>query len=224
MLRFSIKDTGMGFPKEQLDTIFMPFRQIDHPSVAKGSGVGLGLSICKKLVQLMHGDISAESQPGIGTTFTFTAVFRQVEDGTVYESQSMQAAVDFTNRSQPLHILVVEDNAVNQLVVRQMLQTAGCRVTIVVNGQEALEFLLHNSVDLILMDVQLPVMDGYETTRKIRTLEGAGQRKPVPIIAITANALKGDSERCLEAGMNAYLSKPFSRNALLSAIGSLVSG
>lgn len=205
-LELEITDTGIGIALDKQQTIFQPFRQADGSTVRRFGGSGLGLAIVQKLCDLMQGTIELSSVPGRGSVFTVRMVC---------EARPMtRAAEQKLDRELPASdVLVVEDNAVNQLVVANMLENLGLRVRTANNGREALELLEDHHFDLVLMDCQMPEMDGYQTTahiRRHRRTELAG----IPIIALTANAMVEDRERCINAGMDDYLSKPITLNML----------
>ncbi|MDD2586106.1 MAG: ATP-binding protein [Syntrophomonadaceae bacterium] len=218
-LKISIADTGIGIPHDKLDKIFEPFTQADSSTSRQFGGTGLGLYICKKLIELMDGEIWLESSAGYGTTFYFKIPLEQDLEHdkpsystaeTIIESENC-FMLDFN----PVNILVVEDNELSQKIIIQMLGNYGFEVTTVSNGQECLQILQERLFDIILMDMQMPVMDGYETTRLIRQ---DTKLKDVPIIAITANALSGDREKCLACGCNSYISKPFKTEKLVEEL------
>lgn len=200
-IEFAVVDTGIGIAPEKQALIFQPFRQADGSTLRRFGGSGLGLAIVQKLCELMQATIHLDSTPGRGSTFriTFDAPARRV-------SNSENVVVPL----QPLpraNILVVEDNAINQMVVANMLESLGLEVKTAGNGVEALEMLEKYSFDIILMDCQMPEMDGYQCTQRIRRDERQ-QLASIPIVALTANAMREDREYCLAAGMNDYLSKP----------------
>ena len=218
VLHFSVSDTGIGISKEEQSWIFEPFRQADGSSTRPYEGSGLGLAICTRLVELMGGRIWVESKPGQGSTFHFTApyVLGSGTDG-VETGPPPVAALAHRVSSGLLRILVAEDNSVNQSLVVAFLEKEGHRVVLASNGREALAAFQREPFDLILMDVQMPHMDGYEATAAIREAEkGLGRR--VPIIAMTAHAMKGDRERCIQTGMDDYLTKPLDLAGLRAAI------
>jgi CheY-like chemotaxis protein len=211
-LRFEITDTGIGIPKGQQSQIFEAFSQADGSITRRFGGTGLGLAICSRLVERMGGDISVESTPGIGSTFGFT-VRAEPTDAVAPVLEPSPVAPAAT-----LRILIAEDNPVNQRVASRMLQQAGHTVEIASNGRDAVERFSTGAFDMILMDVHMPLLDGFEATARIREIERSrGSR--IPVIALTASAMTGDRERCLQAGMDGYLSKPVSRDALLRIIG-----
>ncbi|HEX9736925.1 MAG TPA: ATP-binding protein [Thermoanaerobaculia bacterium] len=214
-LRVAVRDTGIGIPPEALETLFDPFTQADSSTTRRYGGSGLGLAICKSLVEAMGGRIAIESAPGVGSTFSFVTTFARCEapedDTTVSELLEQRLAAG-NHR-----VLVVEDNAVNQLVARRQLESIGLEVDVAGNGLEALDALAASHYDLVLMDCQMPELDGYETTRRIRRQQGGNWQ--VPVVALTAHALAGDRERCLAAGMNDYLAKPFREDQLAAVVG-----
>jgi len=220
-LRFAVNDTGVGIPLEKQRFIFEPFRQADGSITRKHGGTGLGLAICARLVEMMGGRIWVESEPGAGSTFFFTGQFRSSEP--VLGEKSAPALTWQTNGldrgvcQNGLHILVAEDNLVNQRVVSRFLEKKGDRVTVVNNGREALRALEQDSFDLVLMDVQMPEMDGLEATTILRAREQADGGH-LPVLALTAYAMKGDEDRCLLAGMDAYVSKPVRPEELFAAM------
>ncbi len=226
---FSISDTGIGIPKDKFDTIFKEFTQLESSLSRRYGGTGLGLAICKRLVALMGGKIWVESEVSKGSTFFFAV---QLNRATEHEVKGLKylASIESQSRTNPLgeipfkkyHILLAEDFEVNQEVITPILEKHGFFVTIVVNGKEALEAVQEKSYDLVLMDVQMPVMDGIEATKRIRSLEDP-VKASIPILALTAHALKGDRERFLEAGMDEYLSKPVRSEELSRVILKLLS-
>ena len=215
VLRFTVADTGIGIKPEQLALVFEPFTQADSSAARRYGGTGLGLSICRQLVGLMGGELTVTSKEGGGSVFGFTAHMRMLSckeaEGLMEEereSELLNQEVVFAEYRGKVKILVVEDNLTNQRVAGALLEKAGFRYAIVDSGFEALRRLEHERFDLVLMDCQMPGLDGYETTALIRSRDVAVLQHDIPIVAMTANALEGDRDKCLEAGMNDYLSKP----------------
>ena len=206
-LRFTVRDTGVGIAPDALDRLFKPFVQADVSTTRQFGGSGLGLVISKHLVELMGGSIHADSAPGQGATFWIDLPFDPATSPSPTLQPIPRAPVQVAAR-----VLVAEDNPVNQTVIGAMLERAGATPTMVSNGALAIESLKAGGFDMVLMDCQMPVMNGYEATAKIRASESPGRR--IPIIALTANALAEDRERCIAAGMDDYLAKPLSLAAL----------
>jgi signal transduction histidine kinase/CheY-like chemotaxis protein/streptogramin lyase len=220
-LRFSVNDTGVGIPLDKQRCIFEPFRQADGSTTRKHGGTGLGLAICARLVDMMGGHLWVDSEPGVGSTFFFTGQFRLSAPGL--QAKSPAALTWYGNgwnnadSRKGLSVLVAEDNSVNQTVVSRFLEKKGHRVKVVNNGREAVAALERESFDLVLMDVQMPEMDGLEATSIIRAREQATGGH-LPVLALTAYAMKGDQERCLHAGMDGYVSKPVRPEELFAAM------
>jgi len=216
MLRFCVVDTGVGILPEDQARIFDAFTQVDGSSTRRHGGTGLGLAIAARLVEMMGGRLHVESTAGIGSTFGFTARFGRASEAA--EPPSAEVGEPF-GAGHSLRVLVAEDNAVNQLVVQEMLHKSGHSVSMVATGREAVEAALSGAFDVVLMDVQMPEMNGLEATVEIRARQTDGR---LPIIGVTAHALRGDRERCLEAGMDYYLPKPIRRVELNSALARAV--
>jgi len=216
VLRFAISDTGIGIPAEKLGAVFERFTQADSSTTRKYGGSGLGLTISKRLVELMGGRISVESGVGKGSVFSFTVPLE------VWAGAMGQAIVPIGAGPEvplaELHILLVEDSADNRTITMAYLQETPYVVEIAENGAIALEKFIAGAFDLVLMDRQMPVMDGLTSTRAMRAWEQANHRPPTPIIALTASALKGDQEKFVAAGCTAYLTKPIKQDMLLQAI------
>jgi PAS domain S-box-containing protein len=225
--RFEVADTGIGIPADGIDRLFKSFSQADSSTTRKYGGTGLGLAISKRLVELMGGQIGVRSQPGEGSMFWFVVPLPLAANEPAPQKSS-SAAPDA--RQPPLdlllkgrRILLAEDNRVNRLFAQEILRQAGAECLTAENGRQALLALENESLDLVLMDCQMPEMDGFEATRQIRQMESEGQLAGhVPIIALTANAVQGDRQRCLEVGMDDYISKPFEPDKLLEMVERLL--
>ncbi|GEM_PF-5975604 len=222
MLRFTVRDEGIGMTAEQAETLFRPFIQVDASTTRRYGGTGLGLAISKQLVELMGGDIGVASEPGRGSRFYFTALFaqpdiRQVE--AAVRGETLAKAGDeaaMLRQIRGLRVLLVEDNAINQMLAQELLGTvAGTQVTLAENGEEALKKLEEGPFDIVLMDVQMPVMDGLTAARLIRERPGFAE---MPIVAMSANALQNDRDASLAAGMNDHINKPFEPDELFAAL------
>jgi CheY-like chemotaxis protein len=201
---FVVKDTGIGIPSDKMDRIFTPFTQLDYKiSRKRGGGAGLGLAISKELVELMGGEIWVESEPGRGSTFRFT-ILAEFVTGKYQDLKETSNDTAYKNLSEqnPLAIMVAEDSPINQRVIVKMLMKMGYRPDAVADGREVLQVLKIRHYDLILMDINMPEMDGITATMEIRKLWPATEQPC--IVAVTAFAMESDRETCLEAGMNDY--------------------
>jgi signal transduction histidine kinase/DNA-binding NarL/FixJ family response regulator len=213
LFEFRIQDSGIGIPEDKQSVIFDDFVQASDDTTRKYGGTGLGLSIVKKLVTLQKGKIALQSTPGIGSTFTVHLTFEKVNIKESVSSAAIPSLSDFAEKLRGTTVLVAEDNTLNQALVKKILEKAGCQMDIASNGLEAIHYLQNKVYDVVLMDVQMPEMDGYETTQYIRN-EMAAPRCNIPIIAMTAHAFGDDVSRCISAGMNDYISKPFKAETL----------
>lgn len=213
---FQVEDTGIGFSDLQAATLFQPFTQLDSTASRKHEGTGLGLAICKRLTELMGGEITAVGRPGKGATFQFKIPFKT--NGATHPCESTEEYLEEPTTDLPLkpvRVLIAEDSPANQIVFKAMLENTGYYADIVGNGVEALRAALDFDYDIILMDIFMPEMDGIEATQAIRRSIAT---KNTPIIALTANAMPGDQDRFLEAGMDDYLAKPLSKGTLLKML------
>jgi signal transduction histidine kinase/ActR/RegA family two-component response regulator len=217
-LIFSIRDSGIGIDAAAQEKLFQPFSQADTSITRKYGGSGLGLAICKNLVTLMQGNISISSAVGKGSTVTFDIECGVTDMAATDTTLAVLAPVVVRTELSGTRILLVEDGAANRHLAEIMLRKIDCHVTSVVNGLEALSALKQASYDLVLMDCMMPEMDGYDATRHYRAFETAQRQARLPIIALTASATTGQKERCMEAGMDDYLAKPFTATALRSMI------
>ncbi|WP_053005781.1 ATP-binding protein [Kiloniella spongiae] len=221
--RFEIEDTGAGISLEKQDNLFKAFSQADSSTTRKYGGTGLGLVICKQLTKLMGGDIGVESVDGMGSTFWFTILVEKGDEKKVRakeeEERTRDQIPDYIGKT--IKILVAEDNHINQKVIQSLLRPLNCKLHIVNNGVEAYMVAQKQEFDIILMDVQMPQMDGPTATKRIRSLPPP--TSDIPIIALTANAMKGDREFYLASGMDDYVSKPIDQKFLIGAISRWIS-
>lgn len=221
-VRFSVIDTGIGIDPSKQSAIFEAFTQADSTTTRRFGGTGLGLSIAQKLVHLMGGKLTVRSSPDVGSVFAFQANFGvPSEHGEGRPSATPTGAKQLTVPESRLRILVAEDNLVNQKLIKRILEKQGHTVTLVDNGRSAIDKVKDETFDIVLMDIQMPEMDGVEAVRHIRRL-GDGVKCAIPIVALTAHALTEERQRYLEAGMNGYATKPINQAELFATIGSLV--
>jgi signal transduction histidine kinase/integral membrane sensor domain MASE1/DNA-binding response OmpR family regulator len=218
MIRFTIRDTGIGIPLEAQSQLFDAFYQVDGSYRRKARGTGLGLAICRRLVHLMGGEIGVESLPGMGSRFWFTAELGRSERQV---SRSVTSA-DVADSGAPARILLVDDLDVNRDIAAALLTQAGHGVDMAANGAEAVAAVTKNDYDLVLMDIQMPVMDGFEATARIRSLPAP--KRSIPIVAMTAYATRQDIQHCVLLGMNGHVAKPIERKTLLAAVKSRATG
>jgi CheY-like chemotaxis protein len=219
-IEFAITDTGIGIPADKQGRIFEAFSQADGSMTRRFGGTGLGLAISSQLVSMMGGTISVRSEPGQGSCFRFHIVVEVPHEPAAAPDQAAPAETAGWKPSPsepPLRILVAEDTGINRLVVTKLLEKRGCQVTQASNGEEAVEALDRAEFDAILMDLQMPVMSGFEATAIIRKRE-QGTGRHLPIIALTAHSMKGDRERCMDSGMDDYVTKPIQPTELMRAL------
>ncbi len=212
---FAVRDTGIGLTREQIDRLFSAFSQADTSITRKYGGTGLGLVISRSIITMMHGNIWVESEYGKGSAFFCTAVFDVSQEQVKTFGLEERSLATVRSRQVFGHLLLTEDNEINQLVAKEILQTAGYTLDIANNGQEALELLEKNTYDAVLMDIQMPIMDGYTATKHIRAQQ---QYAKIPIIAMSAHAMKGDKELSLQHGMNDHITKPIEPDVLYKTL------
>jgi len=219
VVEFRVRDTGIGIPQEKQQKIFELFEQATNSASRKFGGVGLGLSMVKRLVELQNGKIFLESTPGIGSEFYFRMPFLKLNDTENYkETEHVLVGVEESGKG--IKVLIVEDNPINQLLVIKVLQKKGFYTVVARNGKIAIEKYKTEDFDIILMDLQMPEMDGYEAARFIRSMDS--DKASIPIVAMTAHTIQGELEKCMAIGMNDYVSKPFSPEDLNAKIQRLV--
>ncbi len=217
-LSFTVADTGIGIEKNELPHIFDRFKQAEASITRKYGGTGLGLSIVKDLVQLQKGTITVTSEPGKGSAFRFTIPYKIID--SLPATENVIAINDTLPESlKHARVLVVEDNEINQTLMKHLLGSWQLSYTIAASGQQAIEYLQHETFDLVLMDIQMPEMDGYTAAQQIRQQ----LKLTIPIIAMTAHALAGEREKCIGYGMNDYISKPIKESVLFKIISQYIS-
>ena len=212
VIEVAISDSGMGISDDSVGLLFKDFSQVDRGKNRSFGGTGLGLFICKRLAEMMGGTVGVQSELGKGSKFTVTLKLPK-GDKPLASSDENSLDIDVSQVNHSAHLLVVEDNKVNQMVAQKLLDVIGCSYSVVENGQECIDYIASNHADLILMDCHMPVMDGFEATRVLRE-----NNCTIPIVALTANAQESDRLECLEIGMNDFLSKPFKKEALQKVI------
>lgn len=213
-LSVSVRDHGIGISAERLGLIFDPFTQADSSTTREYGGTGLGLSISKRIAEAMGGEISVTSELGKGSEFCFVVSLPQERMQPTADSDRVAVETEPNESLSSWRVLVVEDNSVNQRIACLMLKKLGCQIDTAINGKEAVEKFQMGKYDVVFMDCQMPVMDGFEATQRIR----AGESGHVPIVATTANAMPGDAQKCLDAGMDDYISKPVSVDKFKQAL------
>jgi hypothetical protein len=217
--RFTVKDTGVGIPPERLSAVFESFTQADGSVQRRFGGTGLGLTICKKIVGLMGGDVSVQSVVGEGSTFTVEIPLQLAVPPD--ERPRSPQSTDTCPVKPGLRVLLAEDNPVNVLVATALLDQLGCQTEVAEDGLRAIAMVAANRYDLVLMDVQMPLCDGLEAARAIRDAEARGARGRLPIVALTANAMESDKKACLDAGMDGFLAKPVTLESLTASLRSI---
>ncbi|MDF2381535.1 response regulator [Nostoc ellipsosporum NOK] len=217
-IAFSVRDTGAGIPADKIESIFQRFEQLEHATTRQHGGTGLGLTIVKNLVSMLGGNISVHSDLGRGSVFTFTTLFEKVSEEEAAENNgpASSAYIDLS----PFRILAVEDNRTNQLLLDHLMRKYHASVQFADNGEEALTAISKNDYDLILMDIQMPVMDGYVAADQIRR----DRKLTIPMIAMTAYVSREEQAKCMEAGFNAYIGKPIEEKKLVEAVLELLPG
>ena len=231
LLRFEVRDTGFGIVREKQGQLFQPFTQLDGPSSLRHSGTGLGLSICAKLIELMKGAVGLSSEPGQGSTFWFQIrlpreVVRDPSDPSVadHRGQNREEAEPGNGVGGKTRILIVDDEPTNRMVLRESLHKAGVDVAEAVDGREAVELCRQTTFDLIFMDCQMPVMDGFESTTRILAQAEEKTQPPPPIVALTADATQETQQRCRDTGMVDYLLKPLDFDELQQVVARFLPG
>jgi len=231
LLRFEVRDTGFGIVREKQGQLFQPFTQLDGPSSLRHSGTGLGLSICAKLIELMKGAVGLTSEPGRGSTFWFQIrlpweVVHDSSDPSCpdHAVQEQADAGQQNGSGGKIHILIVDDEPTNIMVLRESLQKTGVHVAEALDGREAVQLCAETAFDLIFMDCQMPVMDGFESTTRILAQADGKKQAPPPIVALTADATQDTQQRCRDTGMVDYLLKPLDFDELQKVVGRFLPG
>jgi hypothetical protein len=213
VLYWTVKDTGIGITAEQQSRLFGAYAQAEASTARRYGGTGLGLMICCQLVELMGGAIMVESKPGEGSTFSYTTSLLPAIQRETTAHVGKASTTSIADRIEPLRILVVDDNEINQVVACKFLQKLGCQVEVARNGREAVDSIAHTFYDAVLMDCEMPEMDGYEATQEIRRREQSTTRH-LPVIALTGHASPEDAEKCRQAGMDDVVTKPMTLPAI----------
>ena len=219
-LRFSVSDTGIGIPPERTADVFRDFSQLDRSYARRFGGTGLGLAITRQLAELMDGHVGFDSDPGCGSTFWFEVALPPAPDTEVTRDEEAEHQQLLTAVPAATRVLVVEDNLTNQMIAKGILEKLGCRVDVAANGLEAIDAIGHRAYDMVLMDISMPELDGVEATRRIRRLPPPTGR--VPIVALTANVLRGDHDDYLKAGMNDCVTKPIVKAKLVAVLAKIL--
>lgn len=217
-LRFTVTDTGIGIPKKVQDHIFESFVQAEGSTTRQYGGTGLGLSVSSELVKLMGGKLSVNSQQGEGSRFSFSVIFETPQEAITSLPEAEDMEEDDVPPPLGLNVLLAEDNMVNQFIAQEMLGILQCKARCAENGRIAIDQFKKGGIDIILMDCEMPEMDGFEATRRIREIESLERLDPTPIIALTAHVAREDKERTVSVGMNGFLSKPFTLSGLYTAL------
>ena len=217
MVDIQIRDTGIGIPNDRIQAVFESFTQADNSTQREYGGSGLGLSICKRLVDLMGGSIAVASAEDYGSAFSISLTLPRADGAAIIA----EAAPEMDKYA--LRVLLAEDNAVNVQVARRLLEKLGCDVDVAENGLRAIAMVEQNDYDLVLMDMQMPLCDGPKATEAIRARE-TGLEKPLPIYALTANAMADDRETCLRAGMTGFVTKPVTTSAMREVVRQVAGG
>jgi signal transduction histidine kinase len=216
VVRCEVRDTGIGLSPDTRAQLFRPFSQADSSTTRRFGGTGLGLAICKQIVERMNGQIDVDSEPGSGSTFWFTVPLESI--ATLDAPVRGRAVAQVATVRSGMRVLVAEDNVTNQFATRKLLEVLGATADVVPTGSAAVEAFARGAYDLVLMDCQMPEMDGFQAAKEIRRREASCPGRRIPIVALTASAMQGDREKCLEAGMDDYLSKPVRLDALREAV------
>ena len=222
LVAYSVRDTGIGIPENRQHELFQIFSQLESTSTKRFGGTGLGLAISRLLVEMMGGCIDVESVPGKGSTFSFTVSLRPAIESS-WEAQRPDSAPEAGSFA-GLRVLLAEDNGVNRLFLEHFLTEAGCQVSLAGSGTQVLEQLCQEPADFVLMDIQMPEMDGVEATRRIRDGEAGEAARGMPVVALTAYSMKGDCERFLAAGLDGYVSKPVEIDELFVVMRRVLQG